>query len=131
MLVAAAILSVAALAALELLATNDAAALAARREAMASVEAERALAEAAQALRAGQEPSLRRVIDQETGGETLAGCALEVRTIRESRVMGALGANNAEIPIARLIAEVTAPDGTTLAILERVAPREANAGGIQ
>jgi Tfp pilus assembly protein PilV len=130
-LVAAAILSVAALAALELLATNDAAALAARREAMASVEAERALAEAAQALRAGQEPSLRRVIDQETGGETLAGCALEVRTIRESRVMGALGANNAEIPIARLIAEVTAPDGTTLAILERVAPREANAGGIQ
>jgi hypothetical protein len=45
--------------------------------------------------------------------------------------MGALGANNAEIPIARLIAEVTAPDGTTLAILERVAPREANAGGIQ
>ncbi|MEY2795982.1 MAG: hypothetical protein RIR10_1698 [Planctomycetota bacterium] len=131
MLVAAAILSVAALAALELLATNDAAALAARREAMASVEAERALAEAAQALRAGREPSLRRVIDQETGGETLAGCALEVRAIRESRVMGALGANNAEIPIARLIAEVTAPDGTTLAILERVAPREANAGGIQ
>ena len=128
-LVAAAILSVAALAALELLATSDAAALAARREAMASVEAERALADAAEALRNGREPSIRRVIDQESGGETLAGCALEVRAIRESRAVGALGANTAEIPIARLIAEVTSPDGTTLAILERVAPRETSSGG--
>ncbi len=128
-LVAAAILSVAALAALELLATSDAAALAARREAMASVEAERALADAAESLRNGREPSIRRVIDQESGGETLAGCALEVRAIREVRAVGALGADSAEIPIARLIAEVTSPDGTTLAILERVAPRETSSGG--
>jgi prepilin-type N-terminal cleavage/methylation domain-containing protein len=122
-LVAAAILSIAALAALELLATSDAAALAARRQAIASVEAERALAAAATALRDGREPSMRRVIDQESGGETLAGCAIEVRTIRESRTIGAVGANAAEIPMARLIAEVTAPDGTTLAMLERLAPR--------
>jgi hypothetical protein len=53
----------------------------------------------------------------------------EVRAIRESRAVGALGANTAEIPIARLIAEVTSPDGTTLAILERVAPRETSSGG--
>jgi hypothetical protein len=51
------------------------------------------------------------------------------RLVRESRAVGALGANTAEIPIARLIAEVTSPDGTTLAILERVAPRETSSGG--
>ncbi len=127
-LVAAAILSVAALAALELLATSDAAALAARREAMASVEAERALAEAAEAVRDGREPSTRRVIDHDAGGETLAGCAVEVRSIREHRAIHSFGANPTQVPITRLTAEVTSPDGETLAMLERVAPRDIRTG---
>lgn len=127
-LVAAAILSVAALAALELLATSDATALAARREAMASVEAERALAEAARSIRDGREPSTRRVIDHHAGGETLAGCAVEVRSIRENRAVSSLGANPTQVPIVRLTAEVTSPDGESLAMLERVVPHDQRAG---
>ncbi|MFM7261364.1 MAG: prepilin-type N-terminal cleavage/methylation domain-containing protein [bacterium] len=121
-LVAAAILAVAALAALEFLASSDAAALAARREAMAAVEAERALAEAAEIVRQGRDPSGRRVIEQTNGGETLAGCTIEIRAMRDVRNVGAISAGTPHLPIARLIAEVTSPDGTSLSVLERVAP---------
>jgi type II secretory pathway pseudopilin PulG len=128
-LVAAAILAVAAIAALEFLASSDAAALAARREAMAAVEAERALAEAAEATRRGVDPTGRRVIDATTGGETLAGCTIEIRTLRDVRNIGAISTGAPTIPISRLIAEVTSPDGTSLSLVERLAPSMGGAEG--
>jgi type II secretory pathway pseudopilin PulG len=127
-LVAAAILAVAAIAALEFLASSDAAALAARREAMAAVEAERALATAAEVVREGGDPACRRLLEASNGGETLAGCTLEIRTLREARNIGSMNDGPVSIPVSRLIAEVTAPDGATLSLLERVAPPRATAG---
>ena len=128
-LVAAAILAVAAIAALEFLASSDAAALAARREAMAAVEAERALAEAAEDARKGTDPSGRRVIDAATGGETLAGCTIEIRTLREARNIDTISDGPVVLPISRIIAEVTTPDGETLSVIERVAPPISPTGG--
>ncbi|MCE2884981.1 MAG: hypothetical protein LW806_08815 [Planctomycetaceae bacterium] len=129
MLVASAILAVAAIAALEFLASSDAAALAARREAMAAVEAERALAEAAEEARRGADPSGRRVIDASTGGETLAGCTIEIRTLREARNIDTIADGPVALPISRIIAEVTTPDGETLSVIERVAPPIGPTGG--
>lgn len=122
-LVAAVILSVAALAALELLAATDSASLAARRQAMASIEAERALAEAAVAVHEFRSPTLRRTLDAETGGETLASCTVEIRATRETRALGADGNANAfRLPVMRLVAEVTDTNGDSIALLERLTP---------
>ncbi|MDI9404552.1 MAG: hypothetical protein QM516_11830 [Limnohabitans sp.] len=129
-LVAAAILSVAAIAALELLASTDLVAREARRQALASVEAERALTmvadEVRQTGRAGVTASMRQVFTPENGGESLAGCTLSIRVERanasfrtgDDRISGSAS----QASIMRLIAEVLDEHGRVLTTLERPAP---------
>lgn len=121
-LVATAILALAGLAALELLAGGDSASLFARRHALAATEAERALEEAALRVAESRPAGIDLVIDDADGGEPLAGCRVEVQEIHETTHF-ANGAGTAiHVPVVRLVAEVTAPDGTLLASIERIAP---------
>lgn len=134
-LVAAAILSVAAVAALELLASTDAVAREARRHAIASVEAERALAIAAdevrQTGRLSSGVSMRQTFTPDDGGESLVGCTLEIRVERanaafrtgdDQRVGG-----SSEASMLRIIAEVVDEHGHVITVVERPAPVQATA----
>lgn len=121
-LVAAAILAVAGLAALELLAQSDATAREARRLALAACEAEDALAKAADEVRHDRPASTRRLLDAGASGESLGGCVLVV-TEREERptIVTGSGATRA-IPVVRLMAEVRDSRDQLVARLERLAP---------
>ena len=121
-LVASLILSIAGLAALELLAEGDASSLYARRHALAATEAERALEEAATRAAEDRPAALDETISDAAGGEPLAGCRLEVQEFREFKRIANGAGDNLRVPVVRLVAEVTAPDGTLLASIERLAP---------
>jgi prepilin-type N-terminal cleavage/methylation domain-containing protein len=127
-LVAAVILSIAALAALDLLAATDAASLAARRIALASIEAERALITAAAAVHDGRDAATRWTLDGEGAGEALASCSVEVRATRELCSVTRADGNAVRLPMIRLIAQVTGPDGVAIATLERISALP-NTGG--
>ncbi len=120
-LIASVILSIAALAALDLLAATDAASLAARRMALASIEAERALINATAAVHDGREPETRHSLDALVVGEALASCTVEVSAIRELCSVPTGDGTSKRIPVIRLTAEVTDPRGATIATLERLA----------
>ncbi len=124
-LVASVILSIAGLAALELLASGDAASLYARRHAMASVEAERALSTAAETVRHNQSASCSEIIPANDGSEALAGCTVTVTEIHEFTRLASGNGSMVRVPVVRLIAEVTTADGALLASVERLAPHGA------
>jgi len=121
-LVAAVILSIAAVAALELLASGDAASASARRSAVAALEAERALAEAADLVRESRAASARFVFEGDGETEPLRGCTLEVRESRETIRFSDGAANGRRMPVARLVAEIVSPEGDVLASFERLTP---------
>lgn len=123
-MVAAMILLVAGLAALELLAAGDAASVFARRQAVASVEAERALELAAGLVREGRSAGHREEFEP-AEGEALSGCVLEVRESREELRFTEGGARGRRMPVSRLVAEVTDREGRLLVWFERIAPRGA------
>lgn len=121
-LVAAVILAVTAVAAIELLASGDVASVAARRRAIASLEAERALAEAAELVRADRSAALTLTFDGDGETEPLRGCVLEVRERRDTVRFADGAAAGRRMPVARLTAEIVDPSGAILASFERLTP---------
>ena len=123
-LVAAAILVVAGLAALELLAGADRASLEGRRLALAATEAEHALSDAAVRLARGESPARREAFgagwsdgaagDRTLAGPTLAGptlkgptlegCTLEIRSTRDQVALAEASGATVAYPVERLVA---------------------------
>ncbi len=128
-LIASAILSVAALAALELLSRSDAASLFARRQALAAVEAERILSEAADAVKAERSATREdEPLDVSSSAEALGGCTARVREVREEISLSHGNGARARVPVVRVVAEIHDPEGRTLVSLERIVPTAAAEG---
>ncbi len=128
-LIASAILSVAALAALELLSRSDAASLFARRQALAAVEAERILSEAADAVKAERSAAREdEPLDVSSSAEALGGCTARVREVREEISLSHGNGARARVPVVRVVAEIHDPEGRTLVSLERIVPTAAAEG---
>lgn len=133
---AAAILGIAALAALELLASTDNASLFSRRQALAAVEAERALMVASDAVKAGQTIPSSEALSEALGGEALVGCVITV-TANEIDVdftIPSTSGNPADdqivtLRISNLVATVTDADGDLLVRMERPVPLSTTQGG--
>ena len=129
-IIAASILSIAAIAVLELLASSDSIGLTARRQALAAVEAERALEMCAEAIKDGA--ALPSTASLQTGmqGEALGGCALSIAATNVTEEFtippaGPTGSPRAvPIRLRFLVATVEAPDGEVLVRLERAVPVE-------
>jgi prepilin-type N-terminal cleavage/methylation domain-containing protein len=124
-LVAAAILAIAALAALELLSRSDAASLYSRRLALATVEAERILAESAELVKEQRAAAKRETLDSSIAAEALNGCTAVVREFRENMSVTDRSGAVMRVPVIRLTAEIADPDGNALVSLERVVPTAA------
>ena len=128
--IAASILSIAAIAVLELLASSDSVSLTARRQALAAVEAERALETCAQAIKDGDDLPSAASLQTGMQGEALGGCELSVSVtnITEDFVIPPAGptGNPRTVPIKMrfLVATVEAPDGEIVVRLERAVPVE-------
>lgn len=126
--VAASILSIAALAALELLASSDAVNLAARRQALAAVEAEQALALCAERVRNGNALPDQDAYGAGMQGEALAGCTILV-TRTTSTVPFTVPSPGPTVDpmtvplqVHLLTATVFAPNGEVVVALERPVP---------
>ncbi len=122
---AAAILAVAALAALELLSRSDSESLYSRRLALASVEAERILAESAELVKDQRPAARRETLDSTVAAEALGGCTAVVREIRENMSVTDRSGATMRVPVVRLTAEITDPSGNSLVSLERIVPTAA------
>jgi len=123
--VAAAILAVAALASLELLSRSDSESLYSRRLALASVEAERILAESAELVKDQRTAARRESLDSTTAAEALGGCTAVVREVRENMSVTDRSGATMRVPVVRLTAEITDPSGNSLVSLERIVPTAA------
>lgn len=129
-IIAASILSIAAIAVLELLASSDSVSLTARRQALAAVEAERALETCAQAIKDGENLPAAASLQSGMQGEALMGCTLAVATsnITEEFTIPPAGPTGSPravpIKLRFLVATVEAPDGDVLVRLERAVPVE-------
>lgn len=127
-MIAASILAIAALAAMQLLATSDASGLFARRQALAALEAERALVTCAEAAKTGQPIPSSATLSANLVGEALMGCSIRVTTTLLNVNVTVPGPGGPEstrtipIKVMRLVAEVLDPDGGLLVTLERPAP---------
>ena len=126
--VAASILSIAALAALELLASTDAVNLAARRQALAAVEAEQALAICAESVKNGDGVPAASAYNTGMRGEALAGCSIVVTSTLSTvnftiPPSGPTGEQQIlPMQIRLLVATVVTPEGETIVSLERPVP---------
>jgi prepilin-type N-terminal cleavage/methylation domain-containing protein len=126
--IAASILSIAAIAVLELFASSDAVGLAARRQALAAFEAERILESCAQAIKDGD--ALPPIASLQGGmqGEALAGCRLAITAtdLVEDLDIPAPGPGGAtrtvQITLRFLVATVESPEGDLVVRLERAVP---------
>ena len=129
-IIAASILSIAAIAVLELLASSDSIGLTARRQALAAVEAERALEMCAEAIKDGE--ALPSAASLQTGmqGEALGGCTVSIAATNVTEEFtippaGPTGSPRAvPIRLRFLVATVEAPNGEVLVRLERAVPVE-------
>lgn len=123
-LIASVILSVAALAVLELLSRGDSESLDSRRRALASVEAERLLAEASESVKAQRNAERTLQLDSSLSAEALGGCTA---TIHQQSDMLSLQstAGTVRMPVVRLVAEIVDPNGEPIVSLERVVPTAA------
>lgn len=128
--IAASILAIAAVAVLELLVSSDSVSLTARRQALAAVEAERALEICAEAIKDGDDIPHNGTLQGGMQGEALLGCTLSVTAtnITEEFVIPPAGptGNPRAVPIKLrfLAATVESPDGEVLVRLERAVPVE-------
>jgi len=128
--VAASILAIAAIAVLELLSSGDRVGLTARRQALAAIEAERALEACAEALKAGQDLPDGKTLQSGMQGEALLGCVLRVSatnrvedlTIPPAQPKGDM--QTVSVNIRLLVATVDSEDGEQLVSLERAVPVE-------
>ena len=134
MAIAASILAIAGVAALEVLAASDAAGRFARRQAQAAVEAERALSLAADHVKTG-----RAIPDSETlsaglVGEALDDCTMTV-TAADMNVRLTIpgtsrdgGQREIDLAVRNLVVEVRSPDDELIVRFERAVPLP-NGGG--
>jgi type II secretory pathway pseudopilin PulG len=129
--VAASILAIAALGVLELLASSDRAGLTARRQALAVVEAERALAACADAIRRGRDLPATASLQAGMRGEALDGCtvAVTITELTEEFVIPPRGRSGdprvVDVDLILLVATVETANGEVLVTLERAVPAEA------
>lgn len=128
--IAASILSIAAIAVLQLLSSSDSVSLIARRQALAAVEAERALETCAQAILDGDNLPDNTALQAGMRGEALVGCTLTVAVTNMTEEFtippaGPSGSPRAvPIKLRLLAATVESPDGETVVRLERAVPVE-------
>lgn len=134
-MIAVSILGIAAIASLELLTSSDSTGLFARRQALAAIEAERALSVSAEAVRNGGSIPDSATLSANMAGEALGGCTLRVVGRRSTVNFTIPGANPGDPPrqtpleIQNLTAEVLDPDGQVIVTLERPVPIGAPSGG--
>ncbi len=121
-LVASVILSVAGAASLELLSRSDSASLFARRQALASVEAERMLSDAAVLVKANKSAARQGELDAGSSAEALGGCSVAVHETREMLSIANAGAASVRVAVVRLTAEIRDPSGDALVTIERIVP---------
>jgi len=127
-MISASILSIAAIASLELLAASDSSSLSARRQALAAVEAERTLAHVADLVKAGQQIPDSATLSGGLVGEALQGCSivltgtvLQVQfTLPPASAGGA--PRTVDLAVNNLVAEVLGPNGELIIALERPVP---------
>lgn len=124
-LIASVILSVAGLAALELLARSDSSSLFARRQALASVEVERILSDAATLVKSQRSAAHSEELDAANAAEALGGCVATVREAREVMSIKSADGGSVRVPVVRLTAEIRDPSGNPLVALERAVPTAA------
>jgi prepilin-type N-terminal cleavage/methylation domain-containing protein len=128
LVIAASILSIAAIAVLQLMSSSDSVSLIARRQALAAVEAERALETCAQAILDGDNLPDNTALQAGMRGEALVGCTLTVAVTNMTEEFtippaGPTGSPRAvPIKLRLLAATVESPDGETVVRLERAVP---------
>jgi hypothetical protein len=127
-MISASILSIAAIASLELLAASDSGSLSARRQALAAVEAERTLAFVADLVKAGQQIPDSATLSGGLVGEALQGCSIVLTgtvlqvdfTLPPASAGGA--PRTVDLAVNNLVAEVFGPNGELIIALERPVP---------
>ena len=128
---AASILSIAALAVLELFSSTDAAGLATRRQTLAAAEAEQALEACARAIKEGSAMPRAETLQSGMQGEALGGCVLRVSSTNRTEDFvipppGPAGEpRRVQIKIRLLVAAVETADGERVIELERAVPVDA------
>jgi prepilin-type N-terminal cleavage/methylation domain-containing protein len=133
-MIAASILAIAAMASLELLAASDSTSLAARRQALAAIEAERALSTVADAVRQGGTIPNAETLSDGLVGEALGGCSMTMVgnpsvvsfTIPSATPNGP--PREVDLSVMNLVAEVLDPAGETLVRFERAVPLPSGGG---
>jgi len=134
-MIAAAILSIAAIASLELLASSDSSGLFTRRQAMAAIEAERALGVASDAVKKGESIPDSATLSSGMVGEALVGCTLRVTghvmTVNFTIPSATAGGPSRQVALEvnNLVAEVLDSDGQLVVTLERPVPMPTPSGG--
>lgn len=132
--IAASILAIAGVAALEVLAMSDAAGRFARRQAQAAVEAERALSIAADRVKAGQSVPDSDTLSEGLVGEALGGCTMTIAATDMNvrlTIPGATrdgGPRDIELAVRNLVIEVRDPENEVIVRFERAVPLP-NGGG--
>jgi type II secretory pathway pseudopilin PulG len=132
--IAASILAIAGVAALEVLASSDAAGRFARRQAQAAVEAERALSLAADHIKTGRAIPDAETLSAGLVGEALDGCTMAITAADMNvRLMipGAsrdAGPREIDLAVRNLVVEVHGPDDEVIVRFERAVPLP-NGGG--
>ena len=133
-MIAASILAITAVASLELLASSDATSLAARRRALAALEAERALGMAADSVRQGSPLPSAETLSDGLVGEALGGCTMTVAgTPMNVRFVIPSATPNGpprevELPIVNVVVGVQDPSGEEILSFERAVPVPAGGG---
>jgi hypothetical protein len=133
-MIAASILAIAAMASLELLAASDATSLGARRQALAAIEAERALSTVADTVRNGGSVPSAATLSDGLVGEALGGCTMTMVgtpmlmtfTIPSATPNGP--AREVDLAVVNLVVEVLDPAGETLVTFERAVPVPSGGG---
>lgn len=133
-MIAASILAIAAMASLELLASSDSTSLAARRQALAAIEAERALSTVADAVRRGDPIPNAATLSDGLVGEALGGCSMTMVgnptlvsfTIPSATPNGP--PREVDLSVMNLVVEVLDPAGETLVQFERAVPLPSGGG---
>lgn len=133
-MIAASILAIAAMASLELLASSDATSLGARRQALAAIEAERALSTVANIVRAGGSIPNTATLSEGLVGEALGGCTMTMAGAQRQVSFTIPSATpggpprEVELTVVNLVVEILDPGGEPLVTFERAVPIPSGGG---
>lgn len=132
--IAASILAIAGMAALEVLASSDSGGRFARRQALATLEAERTLVFVVDRFKQGLSIPSADDLSEGLVGEALAGCGVAVTstdstirlTIPSATADGA--PREVDLAVTNILVEISTPEGEVIASLERSVPRPSGGG---